>query len=257
MAGPPSKQNRPTSWVEGALDGDGASSSWAAAPEGEVALRCQEGALHGPHWNTQWTDWGKGRPAQRGPDVGDRLALTLLLLAACSDDSSPTVAPTSSSTAVTTAASTTPTTAGPGRRDRRPVHAVLGGPVRGKPRPGEPAPTGSGPARHRRSTRQRPGGDTAERRDQGWPSGCRGPVGVTNRVKVVEVVGDSATVQDCATNDGIIYRVASGQVLDEGVVTRSVEATMLAVDGVWRLADTRVLQEWKGVAGCAQSPDFS
>src|SRR5436189_240114 len=32
MAGPPSKQNRPTSWVEGALDGDGASSSWAAAP---------------------------------------------------------------------------------------------------------------------------------------------------------------------------------------------------------------------------------
>jgi hypothetical protein len=51
--------------------------------------------------------------------------------------------------------------------------------------------------------------------------------------------------------------VATGQVLDDGVVTRSVEATMRRVEGVWRLADTRVLQEWKGVSGCALSPEFS
>ena len=62
--------------------------------------------------------------------------------------------------------------------------------------------------------------------------------------------------QDCATNDGVVYRVATGQVLDDGVVTRSVEATMRRVDGAWRLADSRVIQEWKGVAGCALSPDF-
>jgi len=184
------------------------------------------------------------------------LASTLLLFAACSDDSSPTVAPTSSSTAVTTAASTTPTTADPAAEivarytqfwearfeaNRDPVNPA-------DPRLAQLA-TGAQLDNVLAETRQR--------RDQGLAVRRPEPSASTNRVKVVEIVGDNATLQDCATNDGIIYRVASGQVLDEGVVTRSVEATMLRIDGVWRLADTHVLQEWKGVAGCAQSPDFS
>ena len=184
------------------------------------------------------------------------LALTLLLLAACSDDSSPTVAPTSSSTAVTTAAPTTSTTGDPAveivarytqfwevrfEANRDPVNPA-------DPRLAQFA-TGAQLDNVLAETRQR--------RDQGLAVRRPEPSASTNRVKVVEVVGDTATLQDCATNDGIIYRVASGQVLDEGVVTRSVEATMLRIDGDWRLADTHVLQEWKGVAGCAQSPDFS
>ena len=64
-------------------------------------------------------------------------------------------------------------------------------------------------------------------------------------------------LQDCATNDGIVYRVATGQVIDDSVVTRSVSATMRRVDGTWKLAEARVLQEWKGVAGCALSGEFS
>lgn len=71
------------------------------------------------------------------------------------------------------------------------------------------------------------------------------------RVRVVSVDGDTARLQDCVTNDGIVYRVASGEVIDDSVNTRSLEAVMRLVDGEWRLETTRVLQEWKGVAGCA------
>lgn len=99
--------------------------------------------------------------------------------------------------------------------------------------------------------------ETRQRRDQGLAIRRPDSSVSRNRVKVLEVTSDTARLQDCATNDGIVYRVATGQVVDDSVVTRSVEATMLKVDGAWRLADTRVLQEWKGVAGCAQSPDFS
>lgn len=99
--------------------------------------------------------------------------------------------------------------------------------------------------------------ETRQHLDQGVAFRYPVPSVSTNRVRVVEVVGDSATLRDCATNDGIVYRVADGQVLDDSVVTRSVVATMLRVDGVWRLAEARVVQEWTGVAGCAQSPDFS
>lgn len=99
--------------------------------------------------------------------------------------------------------------------------------------------------------------ETRQRLDQGLAVRRPEPSESRNRVKVIEVTGDTATLQDCATNDGIIYRVATGQVLDDSVVTRSVEATMRRVDGAWRLADTRVIQEWRGVSGCALSPDFS
>ena len=71
------------------------------------------------------------------------------------------------------------------------------------------------------------------------------------RVVRVEAAAGTAVLQDCVTNDGIVYRVASGEVIDDSVGTRSLEAQMRLVDGEWRLESTRVLQEWEGVAGCA------
>lgn len=75
------------------------------------------------------------------------------------------------------------------------------------------------------------------------------------RPRIIEVEGDVATIQDCAINDSIVYRVATGEVLDDSVVTRSVSATMRLVDGQWRLEATRELQKWEGVAGCALASD--
>lgn len=76
------------------------------------------------------------------------------------------------------------------------------------------------------------------------------------RVKVASVEGEEALLLDCATNDTVLYRVDTGEVIDDSVATRSIEATMRLVDGKWRLAGTRELQKWEGVAGCAVSSDF-
>lgn len=77
-----------------------------------------------------------------------------------------------------------------------------------------------------------------------------------SRVNVVRVEGDAATLQECYVDDGIVFRPATGEVVDDAVVTQSVEATMQRVDGVWRLARTSLLQRWEGVAGCALAEDF-
>lgn len=71
------------------------------------------------------------------------------------------------------------------------------------------------------------------------------------RPRVVEITGDTATIQDCSVNDSIVYRVATGEVIDDSVVTRSVTATMRKADGEWRIESTREIQKWEGVAGCA------
>ena len=70
-------------------------------------------------------------------------------------------------------------------------------------------------------------------------------------VRVVEINGNEAVLQDCAVNDDIVYRVATGDVLDDDVVTHNVEATMRRVGGVWKLEAARLVQQWEGVAGCA------
>ncbi len=99
--------------------------------------------------------------------------------------------------------------------------------------------------------------ETRQRRDQGLAIRRPEPSVYVRRVKLVRVDGDIATLQDCVTNDGIVYRAATGQVVDDKVVTRSLAATMRRVEGTWKLAETRVLQEWEGVEGCARSSDFS
>lgn len=98
--------------------------------------------------------------------------------------------------------------------------------------------------------------ETRERRDSGLAIRRPNPTVYKRRVKVVSVDGDKATVQDCVTNDGIVYRMASGEVVDDKIVTRNLAAAMERVKGEWKLAKTTVVQEWEGVSGCARSADF-
>jgi hypothetical protein len=99
--------------------------------------------------------------------------------------------------------------------------------------------------------------ETRERRDNGLAIRRPEPSITERRVKVTQIDGDTATLQDCSTNDGIVYRVAGGEVVDNAVVTYSVLATMRRVDGTWKLDHTNIIQKWEGVAGCALSPEFS
>ncbi|MGC1512036.1 MAG: hypothetical protein WA797_03865, partial [Acidimicrobiales bacterium] len=75
-----------------------------------------------------------------------------------------------------------------------------------------------------------------------------------HHVRVLSVAATTAELQDCFVNDGVVYRVESGAVVDDSVVTRNVTASMTIVDGVWKIEMATVIQEWKGVAGCAVEP---
>jgi len=93
--------------------------------------------------------------------------------------------------------------------------------------------------------------ETRRRRDDGLAI-RRPPNSVTRHdVRVTDVNGEVATLQDCSVNDGIIYRVATGEVVNDDIVTQSVRATMRLVDGKWKLERATLVQEWQGVAGCA------
>lgn len=71
------------------------------------------------------------------------------------------------------------------------------------------------------------------------------------RVTVVEMDGDRATVQECVVDDGLIVRRSSGEVVDDAVSTHNVQAQLLRVDGAWKVSEARLLQRFEGVAGCA------
>ena len=93
--------------------------------------------------------------------------------------------------------------------------------------------------------------ETRERRDNGLAI-RRPEASVADlRVNVLEIDGDTARLQDCTVDDGVVYRVDGGDVVDNQVVTYSVVATMRRVDGTWKLDHTNVIQKWEGVAGCA------
>ena len=93
--------------------------------------------------------------------------------------------------------------------------------------------------------------ETSERRDNGLAIRRPEPSVADLRVQVLEIDGDTALLQDCTVDDGIVYRVQGGDVVDSEVVTYSVAATMRRVDGTWKLDHTNVIQKWEGVAGCA------
>jgi len=186
------------------------------------------------------------------------LTLSLLLLAACRDDADPIAGGSATTVAPvpTSAPATTPTTQDAATEivarynqfwevrfeaNRHPVNPS-------DPRFGQYA-TGQQLDNLLTETRQR--------RDQGLAIRRPDQSVAQRRVKVVDVVAESATLQECSVNDGVVYRVSTGQVVDDSVVTRSVVATMRRVDGTWKLAEARVVQQWEGVAGCALSGEFS
>jgi hypothetical protein len=71
------------------------------------------------------------------------------------------------------------------------------------------------------------------------------------RVTVVEIDGDRAVVQECVVDDGLVVSRDTGEVVDDSVSTHNVQAEMLRVDGVWKVSEARLLQQFEGVGGCA------
>jgi len=93
--------------------------------------------------------------------------------------------------------------------------------------------------------------ETRRRRDEGLA--IRRPENSVGKhdVRVVKEGTEEVTLQDCSVNDGVIYRVDTGEVVNDQVVTQSIRGTMRLVDGKWKLERASLVQEWPGVAGCA------
>lgn len=67
----------------------------------------------------------------------------------------------------------------------------------------------------------------------------------------VEIDGETATIETCNVDDGILYEPASGRVLNDKITTAHDRATMTLVDGTWKLTTRVQVEKWEGVAGCA------
>lgn len=94
--------------------------------------------------------------------------------------------------------------------------------------------------------------ETRQRRDDGLSLRTAEPSRTDHTVAVVSSTADRAELQDCFVNDGVVYRLATGEVVDDSVVTRNVAAVMVLVEGVWKLERATVIQEWEGIAGCVR-----
>ena len=71
------------------------------------------------------------------------------------------------------------------------------------------------------------------------------------RVTVVSVEGDHAVVQECVVDDAVVIRRDGGEVVNESVTTQNVRGELERVDGRWRVSRVVLVQQWEGVAGCA------
>jgi hypothetical protein len=62
---------------------------------------------------------------------------------------------------------------------------------------------------------------------------------------------DVAVLRICAVDDGERIVVETGQVLAGGVFTARITAAMQFVEGRWKLAETQIGDQQRGVTGCA------
>ena len=92
---------------------------------------------------------------------------------------------------------------------------------------------------------------TGRRRDG---RASRQPPGSVYRIEHEEfemVDANSARLTVCVVDDGVVYEVESGVVVNDRVETSRANAVMRLEDGVWKLAERELVEEWPGVAGCA------
>ncbi len=74
------------------------------------------------------------------------------------------------------------------------------------------------------------------------------------RVGFVEAGASAATAAACAVDDGVIFDVATGTVVNDDVVTHNYQINLELHDGLWKVSRIVRVQQWEGVAGCALSP---
>jgi hypothetical protein len=72
----------------------------------------------------------------------------------------------------------------------------------------------------------------------------------SHRIDLLTVNGSAASVIDCYVDARIMYS-ATGQVLDEAVVSKTAEATLASTGGAWKVSDLVFTTRTDGAARCA------
>ena len=87
----------------------------------------------------------------------------------------------------------------------------------------------------------------------GFGQAGRFPEGSVSRTDplTIEVAGDTATVETCGVDDSVVYDAATGNVINDDVVTVRASSTLERDGDHWKLATRSELERWEGVAGCA------
>lgn len=191
------------------------------------------------------------------------LALTLFAGACTSSDDDDIVDPattettstSSTSTSATSSTSSTPTTSGDGDSEESAdaIERYLAfWDARFEANTEPPDPDDPGLAEYATGPQlENVVAETQRRLDAGQALRAADPSQTSHVVEIVSTDEGRVELQDCFVNDGVVYEVRSGTVVDDSVVTRSVSAVMVEVDGRWKLERATVVQEWEGVAGCA------
>ncbi len=88
---------------------------------------------------------------------------------------------------------------------------------------------------------------------KGFGQALRYPTGSVHRIAAlsVEVNGDTATIETCNVDDGVLYEPVTERVLNDKVTTAHDRATMTHLNGTWMLTTRVQVEKWEGVAGCA------
>jgi hypothetical protein len=60
----------------------------------------------------------------------------------------------------------------------------------------------------------------------------------------------TATIRDCAIDDLIVSNTASGEIIDDAVVTQLISASMVKEDGTWKVSKAELGPRMPGVTRC-------
>jgi hypothetical protein len=78
------------------------------------------------------------------------------------------------------------------------------------------------------------------------------PSAYRNEFEEFELVDEAtARLVVCSVDDGIVYEVSTGRVVNDEVETSRLEAVLRFEDETWKLAERVKLETWPGVGGCA------
>jgi hypothetical protein len=81
----------------------------------------------------------------------------------------------------------------------------------------------------------------------------RGEIGsrTSHRVMSTDLVGaDTAIVRECYVNNDVTTDLDDGSIVDEGLSTREIEATLIAVDDSWVVSEVATVELFDGEVPC-------